>query len=161
MSGNVQLGQSERCQVFFDADSGRILGFGPDGGQALFPPGVRVRSHTCYHAKDIENYAQRYREQCHRDDEEATEAQIERERPIRAALRDAILQRNRELQLEGGPSVQWNIDLNNTLLRLQEQMYKNAMERRQKYVATIAAERYEAGRKSQDVALENPLIKVT
>ena len=156
----VQLAAAERAQVYINADNGRILGFGPDGASPSLPPTFRVRTIVCYHARDIERYAEAYRRQCHEDDEQATEAQLARERPMRAALRDSVLERNRQLSSDlGNPHAARNIALNNVLLRVQEELYTRMMMRRTQRVATIAAERYEAGTRAVDVALESPLIQ--
>jgi len=149
---NVQLGEAERCQVYIEAETGRILGFGPEGAKPFLPAGVKVRSQTCYHAREIEKYAHQYRDQCYRDAEQSTLKALEREAPIRKALRDAIVERNRVVD-------QRNRDLNNALLKVMDFYYDKAKQTRMKREVTIAAERFEAGKLSTDLAEESVYLK--
>lgn len=148
----VQLSQSERAQVYLDPDTKRVLGFGPEGAVPLFPLGTRYTTQILYHARDIERFADRYREQCFRDSEEKTLASIEREAPIRKAIRDAILERNKHVD-------ERNKAKNLAMLKVMDHFYEKTRAARQKMEVTIAAERYEAGTDSIDVAKQSPYWK--
>ena len=152
MRRQATLGQNERAQVYYDADSGRILGFGPDGAKPMFPLGTRYRTETLFHASSIERAAQRYRSQSLRDAEEDTLRILEREAPIRKAIRDAVVERNNHVDVR-------NKALNNAMLKVMDFYYEKARSRRLQVEVAIAAERYEAGKSSIDVALESSYLK--
>ena len=152
MRRHATLGQNERAQVYYDADSGRVLGFGPDGARPMFPLGTRYRTETLFHASAIERAAQRYRSQSLRDAEEDTLRILEREAPIRKAIRDAVIERNNHVD-------ERNKALNNAMLKVMDFYYEKARSRRLQVEVAIAAERYEAGKSSIDVALESSYLK--
>ena len=152
MRRNAQLGQNERAVVYYDADSGRLLGFGPENSRPFFPIGTRYRTENLFHASAIELAAKRYRSQCLRDAEEDTLRILEREAPIRRAIRDAVLERNNHVN-------ERNKALNNAMLKVMDFYYEKARSRRLQVEVAIAAERYEAGKSSIDVALESSYLK--
>jgi hypothetical protein len=154
MSRNIQLGDQEKSQVYFDADSGRILGFGPLGARPSIPAGWRYRTHVCLHAWEIERYAKQYREQMLRDEEQATLRSLEKEAPFRNAIRESILQRNRELESSGDPSDRRNIRINEALLKVQDTYYQWAKEARSKAEICVTAEKFEAGKTAVEIGDE-------
>lgn len=150
---NVQLSAKEAVKVYVELDSKRILGFAPENSRPLFPPWTRFTEYTLLHAHEIERWVSRYREQQQRDAEEATIRQLERESIFRNSLRSAIRARNNEVN-------QFNRDLNNVLIRLMDERYDAMMKAKAKPEVFGAAEAYEEGKDSMEVALENPLLNL-
>lgn len=150
--GNVQLTGSERTCVWIDSDSKRIIGFGPEGAKPKAPPGSRITSYTCLHAHELDRWMNKYREQCDRDSDESTVRKMEQERPMRNAIREAVLERNKHVD-------PMNRDLNLRSLELMDTMYERILARRRQAETFLAAEAYEAGTKSTDVALDSPFLK--
>jgi hypothetical protein len=148
---NVQLSERERTAVYIDLDSKRILGFAPENATMVIPPGIRYEVKVLYFAKEIERYVAKFREQQDRDLEEKRYRQVMREAPIRKAIADAIRDRNRHVN-------QWNRDLNNTFIRLNEERYQKMMSARPE--TFLAAEAWEEKKPSEDVALENPALNL-
>ena len=151
---NAQLGDSEKAQVYIEADTKRIIGFGPLGAKASVPPQFRYTTVICNHAHEIERYAMMYREQMLRDEEQATVRSLEREAPFRKAIRDSILERNRELAASGDPQDRRNIRINEALMRWTDTRYEWAKKRRMEAEVCVAAEKYEAGKTAVEVGDE-------
>lgn len=149
---NVQLSGSERTVVWVDSDSKRIVGFGPEGAKPKAPPGSRITSYTCFHAHELDRWMEKYRAQCDRDADESTVRKMESERPMRNAIRDAILERNKEVD-------PMNRDLNLRSLQLMDTLYERQLARLRQKETFMAAEAFEAGTKSTDVALQSPFLK--
>ena len=143
---NVQLKQSERSQVYIDTQTKRILGFGPEGAEPSLTAEQKkhLTVEVCYHAADIERYMKIFREQSLRDEEEASIRKLERERPIRKALRDSILERNNQVS-------PWNRAVNNALIKSMDYYYDRSLKARQKAEVALMAERYEAGKTTEDI----------
>lgn len=149
---NVQLSAHERCQAYIDVESGRLLGFGPEGAKPAFPPGKKIRAEVLFHAADIERYMNRFREQSLRDMEEQTEQRLEAERPHRQAIFDAVNERNRHVDAR-------NRDINNALLKAMDFYYHNALTARRNATIAMMAEKAEANKSSIDVGLDSPYVK--
>lgn len=94
----------------------------------------------------------KYREQNNRDREEATVRKLESERPMRDAIRAAVLERNNGLD-------PWNRDINLSMLRSMDTMYERVLNSRRKQEAVLVAEQYEAGKTSADVAADSPIVR--
>ena len=154
MSGNVQLTAQERTVVYSDLDTKRILGFSAEGFAPVVPPGTRYEATVLLHASDIERYAKKFREQSLRDREETSLRRLEAEGPIRKAIKDAVRERNNQLDPR-------NRHLNNALLKMMDTYYDQAVAQRTQVEVCIAAEKYEASKTAGDIALENNKIQLT
>jgi hypothetical protein len=143
---NVQLKQSERSQVYIDTQTKRILGFGPEGAEPSLTSEQKkhLSVEICYHVADIERYMKKFREQSLHDEEEASLRKLERERPIRKALRDAIVERN-------GHVSPWNQAVNNALIKSMDYYYEQSVSARQRAEVAMMAERYDAGKSTEDI----------
>jgi hypothetical protein len=150
---NVQLPSKERTCVFYELDTRRIFGFAPEFAQFQLPPGVKWRSEVLFTSREIERWAKKYRDQVVRDEEAKAYNQVMREAPIRAAIRNAILERNKHVN-------NLNRDLNNAFLRLNEERYQGMIAARAKRETFIAAEAWEEGKDSAEIAMEHPFLNV-
>lgn len=148
---NVQLTGGEATVVYTDLDTGRILAFGPVGARPVVPAGTRYQSELLAHASDIERWSRRYQIQCQRDRDEAAVNRLESERPFRAALKSAILERNNQLD-------PWNRDINLRMIEAQDKLYERILESRRKAEVCIVAEKYTADSDSVKMAMDSPLI---
>lgn len=152
MGNHVQLSGGEVSVVWVDADTKRIIGFSPEGAKPVAPVGTKLTSYTLLHASDIDRWMNKYREQNNRDREEMTVRKLESERPLRNAIREAVLERNNSLD-------PWNRDVNLAMLRSQEIMYERVLESRRKQEAVLVAEKYEASATALDVAMDSPIVR--
>jgi hypothetical protein len=152
VSNNVQLAGREVSVVWLDADSKRIIGFAPEGARPVAPSGTRLKCYTLLHASELDRWMKKYREQNNRDREEATVRKLESERPMRDAIRAAVLERNNGLD-------PWNRDINLSMLRSMDTMYERVLNSRRKQEAVLVAEQYEAGKTSADVAADSPIVR--
>jgi hypothetical protein len=150
---NAQLGSKERTCVYVELDTKRILGFAPEFVQAVIPAGIRYTEYTLVSAREIERWVGRYREQQQRDAEEASYRQLMREKGFRDALKSSIRARNSQVNL-------FNRELNNVLIRLMDERYEAMLKAKAKPEVFGAAEAWEAGKDGEDVALENPLLRL-
>lgn len=148
MSSNVQLSQSERCVVFRDANTKRILGFGIEGIAPSFPKGTKILSEVCYHAHEMDRRAQEYRDQCKIDAEISTQQKLEYDQPMRKAIKDAIREHNNHCS-------PWNRHLNNALLKVMDKYYEDALSARRNAEVALVAEKYEACKTSTEIAMES------
>lgn len=136
---NVQLTGKERTVVYRDLDSGRILSFGIAGAPPLnVPQGIRWEAVECLHASDLDRYMDQYRQQHIEDEERAAVRKLERERDFRKSVRDAIVARNRHLDL-------WNQQINLRMLDAQDKLYDRILTQRMRAVPKLVAEMYEEG----------------
>jgi hypothetical protein len=149
---NVQLSGGEVSVVWVDVRTKRIIGFSPEGARVVAPRGTRLASYTLLHASDMDHWMNKYREQCQQDREEATVRKLERERPLRAAIREAVMERNKHLDV-------WNRDVNLRMLNAGDAMYERILESRRKAEVALAAERFDASKNSLVVGRESPFIK--
>ena len=147
---NVQLSARESVKVYIETGTKRILGFSPAGCSLLqATPGIRYTSETLSHARDIERWVARYREQQDRDAHEKVLLKVQREARFRKALRSAIEARNQHVS-------PLNRDLNNTFLRLMDEKYDRMIQTMLHPVTHGVAEAYEAGTTTHEVALDSP-----
>lgn len=153
MSANVQMTGKEATVVYTDLDTGRILGFGVENAP---PPrtvrGLKWKSETIIHARDLDRWADKYRAQYIRDAEVQSVMKLEQERDFRKAMRDAVLDRNRHLDA-------FNQSVNLKMLAEQDRVYEAILTSRRRAEVCIAAEKYEAGGNEARVALDSPFIK--
>lgn len=149
---NVQLGSKEAVKVYVELDTKRILGFTPEFAKPLFLASVRYTEYTLLSAKEIERWVGRYREQQERDAYEATARQIQRESAFRKSLASAIRERNQHVN-------QFNRDLNNTLMRLNDERYDQMMKNKLKPVVHGVNEAYESSKSSHEISLDSPYFK--
>ncbi len=149
---NVQLTGSERTVVYKDLATQRILCFGLENAEPVVPPGTRYVSYVLLHASEIERWSKRYQEQCARDREQAFVRTLEREKPFRQAVRDAVVARNQHLD-------PWNRAINLRMLEAQDTLYQRILESRRRAEVCIVAEKYEATSDSVKVALDSPHIR--
>jgi hypothetical protein len=126
------------------------LGFAPEGSSPSVL-GVRYEAITLLHAKDIEKWSDRFREQSLRDREETSLRRLEAERPFRQAIKDDIRARNSTLD-------PWNRAINESLIASMDHFYDSAVEARKRVEVCIAAEKYDATKSAAEVTLENPRI---
>jgi hypothetical protein len=151
---NVQLSEKERTVVFVELDSRRILGFGPELAKPSFPKGVKYTETVLLSAREIENWVGRYREQQIRDAEETTYRQLEREAPIRAAIRKSLLARNASSDVNN-----YDRALNNVYVRLMDEKYDAMMKAKAKPEVFGMAEAYEEGVDSERIAMDSPYMR--
>jgi hypothetical protein len=146
---NVQLSSRESVRVFIETGTKRILGFAPENARMLGAPGFRYTSEVLNHARDIERYVAKYREQQDRDAHEKVLLKVQRESRFRKALRSAIEARNQHVN-------PLNRDLNNTFLRLMDEKYDRMIQTMLHPVVHGAAEAYEQSATAHEVALDSP-----
>jgi hypothetical protein len=150
---NIQLTGKEAVKVFVEIGTKRILGFAPEKCAPLFPGHIRYTEYTLLHAKEVERWVAKYREQQERDAEEATARQIEREAPFRRALRYAIRERNKHVN-------PLNRNLNETFVKLMDRRYDQIMQAKSKPVVHGMAEASEANANQvADFAMESPAYR--
>ena len=150
---NVQLGEKEQMVVYVDQQSKRILGFCSTMVKPMFPRGTKYDSHTCMHASDIEKWANRMRLQDKSDWEDKNDRQLLREAPFRAATRNALLERRRHLDAP-------NRAMNDAIMKLMDNKYLLQMAQKRQVESYLPAEKYEMGTSGEDVALENPALRI-
>jgi hypothetical protein len=152
---NIQLTAREAVKVFLEIGTERILGFAPEQCRPLFT-GFRYTEKILLHARDIERYMALYRDQQHRDAEEATYRQVKRESTFRKSLRAAVVERNQHVD-------QFNRDLNNLYLKLNDERYDRMMAAKAKPEIHGMAEASETPRSRdnavQDFALASPQFR--
>lgn len=138
--------------VFVDEDTKRILGFGPEGISPRFPAGVRVIEKIPFDALEYEGWLKRYREQAHLDAQEKAYRRIERERPIRDKIKDAIRARNNVVNA-------LNRDHNNAVIKFMDWEYDRIMAQQANPETFGMAEAYDEHKIGEDLALESPMFR--
>ena len=146
---NVQLTGREVSVVWLDAETDRILGFTPENAPVVAPPGKKLKSYTLLHAAEIDRWMNRYRDQNNRDSEVETVRKLEAERPLRNAIKEAILERGKHVN-------QWNRDMNMLSIQAMDTIYERILERRRKAEVALAAEMFDASKKGEDLAIASP-----
>lgn len=150
--GNVQLSSKEAIKVWIEIATDRILGFTPENAKFLGAAGIRAKSYTLLHAAEIERYVKKYRVQQEEDAYKATILQIQRESRFRKALASSIRDRNQHVN-------QFNRDLNNTLMRLNDERYDQMMKAKLRPIVHGFNEAYEAGTTVEEFATDSAYYK--
>lgn len=149
---HVQLSSKESVVIYRDPDSKRILGFGPENAKPTLPAGQKYTTELCLHAAQVERRVAEYRDQCHRDSENSTVRKIESDRPLRQAFRDAILERNSQVDA-------WNRDVNMALLKCMDTFYQRSLDARLNAEVALVAEKYDASATAVDLAKQSSHVR--
>lgn len=138
--------------MYLTRDTGRILGFGHESIKFILPAGTRgVKREVLFHARDIERYAERYRAEQQQDFEQDQYHRILRESPLRNAIRQALLARR---AMVDNPLDRAYIDVN---LKLMDKREEWARQRKQE--CALLAEKYDADKTAEEIALDSPAFK--
>lgn len=154
---NVQLTSKEAITVYVEIGSNRILALCPQHAKPLLSQcNIRYVSQDLIHAKDIERWVAKYRQQQEQDAEIATYRQIKRESQFRKSIQDAIVERNKHVN-------KFNQDLNNVLMRLNNEKYESIMKAKAKPQFSTLAEMSEMSKSHDndvlDFAASSPCYK--
>jgi hypothetical protein len=146
---NIQLTAAERPVVYLDKTTRRVLGFGQENVKPLFPAGTHYIKETLYHVWDIDRYSRIFREQWRRDQELDNFNQIAREKPLRDAIKEALRAR--------GPYINAaNRAQNEAMIRVMDFQYDQAMAAKLRKEVCLTAERWDASKTGEDIAISDP-----
>ena len=147
--GNVQLTKREAPVVYLEVGTGKVLDFGKAGQTPVFPKGTLYRTESLLHVSDIDRYIKQYRDQWRADREVKIFNQIQKEKPTRDRIKELIRSR--------APHVdQRNRDQNEAMIRYMDARYDATMAAKLKQEVCLTAERFDATRKEQDIAVSDP-----
>lgn len=149
MSGNVQLTAREAPVVYIEVGTGRILDFGKGGQKPMFKAGTLYQTEKLYHVSDIDRYMKQYREQWRADQEVKIYNQIAREKPTRDRIKEMIRARSPHIDAI-------NRAQNEAMIRVMDHRYDQAMAAKLRKEVTLTAERWEATKTEQDIAVSDP-----
>lgn len=142
---SVQLTGSELTCVWTHVDSGRILGFAPMTW--TFAGSERCLAIPLYHAHEMDAWADRYRKQQREDFEVKQYETLAKDNAVRKRIREALRARRNVV----GPQQRGDIDRG---LRFLDALEAKLANRQQE--GALLIERYDASKRSEDIALEAP-----
>jgi len=149
MSDNVQLSAKERPCVYIEQKTRRILGFGQENCRPLFPASTHYTKEILYHTWDIDRWTRLMRQQWREDQERNNFNQIAREKPMRDAIKAAL--RARESSISPLNRAQ-----NEAMIRFMDFQYDQAMAAKLRQEVTLTAERWDASKTGEDIAVSDP-----
>ena len=149
MTGNIQLTAKEAPRVYLEVGTGKILGFGRSGERPVFPPGTMYTHETLYHERDIDRYMKQFRDQWRVEQEVKIYNQIAREKPTRDRIKELIRSRAPHIDAR-------NRDQNEAMIRVMDSRYDAAMKARLRKEVTLTAERWDATKSGEDIAVSDP-----
>jgi len=149
----AQHGPKTKTVVFVDLNTKRVLGFAPEGCRPLFPSGTHYEAKIPYDAIELDKWVDRYAQEMKDDAERSNHRQFMREAPMRKAIADAIRARNNHLD-------PLNRDLNNAFLALADKRYRANLEAKTKADTFLVAQAYDESVSGEDLAMENPNIRL-
>jgi len=149
MSINVQLTQREAPCVYIEIKTGRILGFGKGGHVPLFALGTMYRVEHPHNISDIDRYMNQFRRQWRVDQEVKIYNQIAKEKPTRDRIKELI--RSRSPHIDAINRAQ-----NEAMIRVMDSRYDQAMASKLRKEVCLTAERWDAGKSGEDIAVSDP-----
>ena len=149
MSENVQLSAKERPVVYIETKTRRILGFGQENTKPMFPAGTHYMKEVLYHVWDIDRYSRMFREQWREDQQRNNFNQIEREKPMRDAIKAALRARSPHIDAV-------NRAQNEAMIKVMDFQYDQAMAAKLRQEVTLTAERWDASKTGEEIALSDP-----
>ena len=149
MSGNVQLTAREAPVVYLEVGTGKVLDFGKAGQTPLFPKGTLYRTEKLYHVSDIDRYMAQYRAQWRAEQEVKIFNQIQKEKPTRDRIKELIRSRSPHIDAR-------NRAANEVMIRVMDAMYDKANANKLRKEVTLTAERWEASKSQEEIAISDP-----
>ena len=146
---NVQLTAREAPVVHIEVGTGKILGFGKSGEAPLYAKGTMYRKEYLYHVSDIDRYMKQFRDQWRVEQEVQIYSQIAREKPTRDRIKELI--RSRAPHIDA-----LNRDQNEAMIRVMDSRYDAAMAAKLRKEVTLTAERWDASKSGEDIAVSDP-----
>ena len=146
---NVQLTAREAPVVYLEVGTGKVLDFGKAGQKPMFKPGTLYRTEKLYHVSDIDRYMAQYRAQWRAEQEVKIFQQIEREKPTRDRIKELI--RSRAPHIDARNRAQ-----NEAMIRVMDARYDAANAAKLKKEICLTADRWDATKLEQDIAISDP-----
>ncbi len=146
---NVQLTKREAPVVYLEAGTRKVLDFGKAGLRPHFPAGTMYITESLYHTSDIDKYMKQFREQWRADQEVKIYNQIAREKPTRDRIKELIRSRAPHINA-------LNRDQNEAMIRVMDARYDAAMKAKLRQEICFTADRWDANKLEQEIAVSDP-----
>jgi hypothetical protein len=146
---NVQLTAREAPVVYLEVGTGKVLDFGKKGQKPVFPAGTLYITESLFHVADIDRYMKQYRDQWRAEQEVKIYNQIAREKPTRDRIKELIRGRAPHINAI-------NRDQNEAMIRVMDARYEAAMKGKLRKEICMTADRWDATKLEQDIAISDP-----